>query len=602
MKKLSSYLGSLKLGIVLICLFAIVLIVATFFESSYGTRAVQYSIYKTAWFGLLLILIAINVTFAALKKYPWKKHQVGFVITHLGILVMIVGSFISFWFGVEGNLPLYNNEEKDYMLSDEQTLTLEIPQKNISLTKILNLGPYVKKGALATFSPDPTTEVRVDTFLPYAKVEESIVEDKTSNYEGIKLHLKNPFAAFDQWLLMNETGNEELQVGPATLIFKKLKDASSLHSFLHTKTASQKNSLGELKLTIHNQHWTLPISSSELSKTIPLNGSAFKLKNFQYFSDAQVQNGKLVNRSETLTNPALQFVLEGPEGSEKYISFTNFPNFSSMHQKTTVYNAKVEFMAHDSHVHSSQQHTLYLAVTPNQKLYYKVSSAKENRSGEIVVGKSYDTGWMDLTFTAEQFFPHATKKSSFSPFIPKDPNNPKALPALHLSFFKNGTLTHKEWLEFYENKHVVFEGEHYTISYLPKILPLYFSLHLKQFEMGTDPGTNNPATYKSHVTLKGSAAGGIVQDHLVTMNEPLTHKKFTFYQSSYQNDEEGRPIGSVLSVMYDPGRSLKYAGSLLIVLGILWMFFFKKIYMEAAQEYLKKKETLKLKPEETHAF
>ena len=120
--------------------------------------------------------------------------------------------------------------------------------------------------------------------------------------------------------------------------------------------------------------------------------------------------------------------------------------------------------------------------------------------------------------------------------------------------------------------------------------------------MGTDPGTNNPATYKSHVTLKDSAAGGIVQDHLVTMNEPLTHKKFTFYQSSYQNDEEGRPIGSVLSVMYDPGRSLKYAGSLLIVLGILWMFFFKKIYMEAAQEYLKKKETLKLKPEETHAF
>src|SRR3989338_5850832 len=109
--RLLRFFGSIKLAILLILLLAAVLVVATFFESAYGTDAVQYSIYKTIWFGALLLLIGLSVTAAALKKYPWKKHQLGFVITHLGIVILIIGSFISFWWGIDGSLPLLNGEE-----------------------------------------------------------------------------------------------------------------------------------------------------------------------------------------------------------------------------------------------------------------------------------------------------------------------------------------------------------------------------------------------------------------------------------------------------------------------------------------------------------
>jgi hypothetical protein len=61
------------------------------------------------------------------------------------------------------------------------------------------------------------------------------------------------------------------------------------------------------------------------------------------------------------------------------------------------------------------------------------------------------------------------------------------------------------------------------------------------------------------------------------MNEPLKHKGYTFYQSSFEEDKMGNPVTSVLTVNYDPGRWLKYIGCLLIVLGSILLFYFKKI-------------------------
>ncbi len=60
------------------------------------------------------------------------------------------------------------------------------------------------------------------------------------------------------------------------------------------------------------------------------------------------------------------------------------------------------------------------------------------------------------------------------------------------------------------------------------------------------------------------------------MNEPMKYKGLTFYQASFQNDQMGRPVASVLSVNYDPGRFLKYFGSLVMSLGIILLFYFKR--------------------------
>ena len=61
------------------------------------------------------------------------------------------------------------------------------------------------------------------------------------------------------------------------------------------------------------------------------------------------------------------------------------------------------------------------------------------------------------------------------------------------------------------------------------------------------------------------------------MNEPLKHEGFTFYQASFERDESGKPVTSILSVNHDPGRWVKYLGSFLIVLGSVVLFYFRRV-------------------------
>jgi hypothetical protein len=58
------------------------------------------------------------------------------------------------------------------------------------------------------------------------------------------------------------------------------------------------------------------------------------------------------------------------------------------------------------------------------------------------------------------------------------------------------------------------------------------------------------------------------------MNEPLESKGYTFYQASYI-PEVPRPVTTILSVNHDPGRGLKYWGSILLILGSISLYLVK---------------------------
>jgi hypothetical protein len=109
--RLLAPLASLRLAIVLLALFAACLAGATLLESVYSARAAQDLVYRTWWFALLLALLAANVVGAALKKYPWKRHQTGFLITHSGLLVLLLGGLLTSLFGVEGQMVLIDTPD-----------------------------------------------------------------------------------------------------------------------------------------------------------------------------------------------------------------------------------------------------------------------------------------------------------------------------------------------------------------------------------------------------------------------------------------------------------------------------------------------------------
>src|ERR1700722_389842 len=112
-RRLFRIAASLQLAIVLLSLFTMCLALATFIESAYGSRIGRQLVYGTWWFTLLLFLLAMNVLCAALKRYPWKRHQTGFLITHAGLLVLVTGGLLSALGGTEGQMLLIDTEERD---------------------------------------------------------------------------------------------------------------------------------------------------------------------------------------------------------------------------------------------------------------------------------------------------------------------------------------------------------------------------------------------------------------------------------------------------------------------------------------------------------
>ena len=104
------FLSSLKLAVLSISSLAATLAYATFYESWYGAGAAQQDIYRSPGFAILLAFLGMNILCAALIRYPWKKRQTGFVVTHVGLLTVLLGSYYSVRTADEGQLGMLEGD------------------------------------------------------------------------------------------------------------------------------------------------------------------------------------------------------------------------------------------------------------------------------------------------------------------------------------------------------------------------------------------------------------------------------------------------------------------------------------------------------------
>ena len=114
--RLADALASVRLAVVLMAALALVCIAATFYEVDHGTPAVQRLFYGAPWFSLLLTLLGVNVFASMMKRYPWNRHHTGFVLAHVGIVLLLAGSLFSLRAGLDGQVALYEGETTDRLI------------------------------------------------------------------------------------------------------------------------------------------------------------------------------------------------------------------------------------------------------------------------------------------------------------------------------------------------------------------------------------------------------------------------------------------------------------------------------------------------------
>ncbi len=110
------FLASVKLAVFSISSLAGTLAYATFFEKWYGTAAVNEYIYRGPYFAILLAFLGTNILCAALIRFPWKKRQTGFVITHAGLLIVLAGAFYSVRTSDEGQVGMLEGDVRSELV------------------------------------------------------------------------------------------------------------------------------------------------------------------------------------------------------------------------------------------------------------------------------------------------------------------------------------------------------------------------------------------------------------------------------------------------------------------------------------------------------
>ena len=182
--------------------------------------------------------------------------------------------------------------------------------------------------------------------------------------------------------------------------------------------------------------------------------------------------------------------------------------------------------------------------------------------GELALGKPVVTPWMGMELSLLSFYERARDVVDY-----EEKEYPSGITTSAILVDYKGE---EHWLGLNSIIKFFTNSSAYVLSWGNRQVDLGFKIKLKEFKMDRYMGTMRAASYASLVELPNQ------EEVLISMNEPLKYKGYTFYQASFQQDESGKPTTSILSVNYDPGRIWKYLGSLLVVLGSIMLFYYKK--------------------------
>jgi hypothetical protein len=519
--KICRFIGSLKFAVVVIALFTIGMITGTFLESYYGTDFANRLVYKTMPFMLIQFGMLLSIIFAAVLRLPPKKRLYGFYVIHSGLVVIGLGSLITFIAGIDGQISLAPNE----------------PNRQVILAKDVLKITYPSEGK------------QVSTYLPYSAFE----ADMEENYENIKIKNFLPFAE-GKFVWANPI-NKYPDSTPTQSSKYHFKNAFAEQDFVLTVHPEAGNdfqssfSMGPLTLTYYPENISNCFESPSQSGIIIWN-----TQTAECFTPEQK---KIPVKTTSSQNKF--FVISTPEGL-----FTFFPDISP-------YPMDLKFQANENSNLRAFSKKLF-EDKPNLFLFGKKVAffSKEEKKWIIssieLKGKPVSLPWMGAQISLIE---HQEKLVPFNiptPTIPIQKNG--SLVKGDLKAVRLEILGNEYWVSNYNPLSLSIGGKKVIFEVAKETLTLPFELALTEFKMDKDPGTNSPASYESFIKL---FSDGKSTNHHVYMNHPLKKLGYTFYQASYAQDSQGQ-YSSTLSVNVDQGRFLKYLGSLMLVLGAVWHF------------------------------
>lgn len=571
-----TFLGSVRLTVPLLLVCAAAMAAGTFIESAQGASAARTWVYQTLWFEGLMGLIALNVVLATLTRWPWRRRHLGFWVTHLGIVILLIGAALTRRFGFEGMLELAENQTNSAIHLEQNVLEVQVsglPQAQTFPVKFTpswwSHPPYRHQLA------GTTTQLVIEECWPHATPRSKITGEGKFVNPAIHYRLSSAMSdPMEHWLVALDREQNQVSLGPLSVAFNICDSSAMLEE--HLAAPKPETASAELStLTIQmpdGPGQTLSFAQDLSSGSAAVGDTSWTVEVLERFLDAVVEPGKgLAERSQTPRNPAVKVRLTSPEGKqEMHTAFANFPDFSSKHgQKGGEGGPQIKYVYKAAATPANSSHLLQVFVMPHDQLVVTLPAPDGGRKALYPKSnEEIETPWMGIKFTLMEYLPKAQEVDVWEPAA-ADQGQPAVRFSLH-----QGAQTAEGWAGGLETQptEVDLNQVKHQVRLKPQTLELGFKLQLLDFKNPKFGGTGMAAKYSSDVRLIDPAVAGGGATHTISMNSPLDYRGYRFFQSSYR-ETEGQPPVSIFSVQYDPGVWPVYLGCFLIVLGTILIFY-----------------------------
>ena len=633
------FFASLKLAVVLLVVLIVAAIVGTIYESSFDAKVARTYIYGAPWFNFWLVLLAANLTVSALSRWPWRKHHVAFLITHLGIITLLAGSLIGRIWGIEGTLTLFKGEPAtNRLLVNEHQLRVQDVDGMV-------------KGFPAEFlhhPPTPQHPRNLGTLasgarlsvIDYAPAIEGKLNPRPVNEGGVPaLHFAIQTAMMNQhldsWLLADDLQHGTFGMGLATIELKRGAAPASTSSpspneskpvaakeidleesiFAFTKApeeqigrvakggstgarvrllAPENGNKGRVAISLGGTESSFDVAEN-LGREVKIDNSPFALTIDNYWPDFRIENGKPSSVTDQPNNPAVLVTIRG----KGVPSTAAVPNPHGTANELTTTGGPPTMPAAGEEVPNH----LSLFIADDGAISYELISRKLGKSGgKIDINEPLATGWADWQLKIDKVLPHAEE---WTDFIPATSTTTTA----STNELPDGVRVRLEQMGE-EFEQWVPTGWRITvpirqrtdsprrtspaetmIAYGFKTIPLPIGLELLEFEVKRNEGSDSPAGFKS--TLRISTAEGETATGACWMNNPFsfpggwlhtwTGLTYKISQASWNPENLGQ---SSVQILRDPGWLLKWIGSLLVVIGVFMMFYLQPYRKQTVGEQI----------------
>jgi hypothetical protein len=649
------FLASLKLAVITLGTLAATLGYATFFDSWYGTAAVREYIYRAPGFAILLAFLGMNILCAALIRYPWKKRQTGFVVTHAGLLITLAGSYYSVRTADEGQVGMLEGDRKGELVRTDypvirvwevdphtQRYTREIdlpflpgsfpwgpgkPQPRGVLDHVASILTLGRAGGTPVTEEviskpgDPFRFVVKEHLPASAPSREHVADADGAPMAHIRVVFKPPGAAQEmdafpsedaQWFAtekkFHRVAREPMRGAPALVTFAYVDRPELVDDFLKPPATTGKEGIARFRYPDRSGRtrvfdWALDGQQGK-SASLPESDLAVTLTEVLMLQPREFGLNRFLGEDVV---PIAKFeIRQGSGESTTHMAMANLPMVPPVlpahDQPGTAPKpplASIHYLVNP--VIDPQTNGRFgqidVLAGPDNTLSYRVfgrgkgGQSELRSSGAVTKGQPIaafggNPGMpMTIRFEVDDYLPAGVARDIFVPVeLPKGRKD-EGIAACRAEMTV-GNETKEIWLERSLNldppapQVVTFRDAAFAIAYDCDRKPLGFELKLDDFDVDFEPGTEQPTKFVSQVRLTDKAEGIKEEPHTISMNHPLYHNGYTFYQSRYvpDLDEHKQRTGryqSIFQVAINPGRPIIYAGCMMVVLGAFIQFYMR---------------------------